>query len=77
MPQTHAGLDRQPITWNPFMLDENGQMMGLRPRLSRGKLATGPVATFKEWIQFSSKPKNEKQVQLAASKGGSDMHYHL
>ena len=40
------------------MLDENGQMMGLRPRLSRGKLATGPVATIKEWIQFPLKSKN-------------------
>ena len=49
-------------------------MLGLRPLLSWGKQATGPATTFKEWIQFSSKPKEEKQVQLATFKGGSDMH---
>ena len=39
-----------------------------------GKVATGSTATVKEWIQFSSKLENEKQVVLAALRGGSHMY---
>ena len=68
-------LDREPITWNPLFLDENGKMLGFRPWLSWGKLATSPTATFKEWILFSSKPQSEKQVVLASYRGGSHMYH--
>ena len=70
LPTTEAQILRQPLLWNPLFTDSSSCVLGIRPRLSWGKMDSGPTTSVAAWERFQMLSEDDKKQFLSSLRGG-------
>ena len=73
MPDTWDVWLNQPLLANSLVRDFVGNVLGLRTRLTWGKLDNGPAASVRSWIQFQQMSKVDRVKQIHSIYGAKAM----
>ena len=70
LPAIEAQFLRQPLLWNPLFIDSYGCVLGIRLRLSWGKIDLGRTTFVAAWERFQMLLEEDKQQLLSSLCGG-------
>ena len=72
-PTTADELYRQPLVWNPLVRTRRGHMVGSRPHVSWGAMASGPAQSLGVWLQFQHLTELTQRERLTGMRGSAVM----
>ena len=67
----------QPFKWNPLFTDEVACVLGLRLRLSRTAMNSGPARTVADWTKFLQTSMQDQRNMLSTFRGAKIMFSQL
>ena len=61
------------MVWNPLVRTRRGHMVGSRPHVSWGAMASGPAQSLGAWLQFQQLPEPTQRERLTGMRGSDAM----